>query len=81
MDIRTKDTVAEWLRRPTRNRLELFRVGSSPASVVILLHSFIFYPQHIHNLTPTFKHTLQYYNRIIIPLFILRNINHIKDRP
>ena len=30
------DTVAEWLRRSTRNRLELFRVGSSPASVVFL---------------------------------------------
>ena len=29
-----KDTVAEWLRRPTRNRLGLSRVGSSPASVV-----------------------------------------------
>ena len=29
----THDTVAEWLRRSTRNRLELFRVGSSPASV------------------------------------------------
>ena len=28
-----KDTVAEWLRRPTRNRLGLSRVGSSPASV------------------------------------------------
>ena len=27
------DTLAEWLRRLTRNQLELFRVGSSPASV------------------------------------------------
>ena len=33
VDICTKDTVAEWLRRPTRNRLGLSRVGSSPASV------------------------------------------------
>eukprot|EP00985_Skeletonema_marinoi_P009781 scaffold4569_cov174-Skeletonema_marinoi.AAC.2 len=30
------DTVAEWLRRSTRNRLGLSRVGSSPASVVIV---------------------------------------------
>ena len=29
----TEDTVAEWLRRSTRNRLGLSRVGSSPASV------------------------------------------------
>ena len=28
-----EDTVAEWLRRSTRNRLGLSRVGSSPASV------------------------------------------------
>ena len=28
-----RDTVAEWLRRSTRNRLGLSRVGSSPASV------------------------------------------------
>ena len=27
------DTVAEWLRRSTRNRLGLSRVGSSPTSV------------------------------------------------
>jgi hypothetical protein len=32
----TLDTVAEWLRRSTRNRLGLSRVGSSPASVVLL---------------------------------------------
>jgi hypothetical protein len=31
------DTVAEWLRRSTRNRLGLSRVGSSPASVDIFL--------------------------------------------
>ena len=29
------DTVAEWLRRSTRNRLGLSRVGSSPASVAL----------------------------------------------
>ncbi len=28
-----QDTVAEWLRRSTRNRLGVSRVGSSPASV------------------------------------------------
>ena len=28
------DTVAEWLRRSTRNRLGLSRAGSSPVSVV-----------------------------------------------
>jgi hypothetical protein len=33
------DTVAEWLRRSTRNRLGLSRVGSSPASVDFLLLS------------------------------------------
>jgi hypothetical protein len=27
-------TVAEWLRRSTRNRLDLFRIGSSPVGVV-----------------------------------------------
>ena len=32
-----KDTVAERLRRSTRNRLGLSRVGSSPAGVEILL--------------------------------------------
>ena len=31
--VSTEDTVAEWLRRSTRNRLGLSRVGSSPASV------------------------------------------------
>ena len=31
------DTVAEWLRRSTRNRLGLSRVGSSPASVDTVL--------------------------------------------
>ena len=30
------DTVAEWLRRLTRNQLDLFRVGSSPTGVVIV---------------------------------------------
>ena len=29
----TADTVAEWLRRLTRNQLDLFRVGSSPTGV------------------------------------------------
>ena len=33
-----RDTVAEWLRRSTRNRLGLSRVGSSPASVDQFLH-------------------------------------------
>ena len=30
----SRDTVAEWLRRMTRNHLGFSRVGSSPASVV-----------------------------------------------
>jgi hypothetical protein len=47
------DTLAEWLRRSTRNRLGLSRVGSSPASVVIpfcLLHriDFCLTKQQIH---------------------------------
>ena len=33
MTVATGDTLAEWLRRSTRNRLGLSRVGSSPASV------------------------------------------------
>ena len=39
------DTVAEWLRRSTRNRLELFRVGSSPASVGNneMFHCYLFF--------------------------------------
>ena len=39
------DTLAEWLRRLTRNQLELFRVGSSPASVdLVPLACFFFQP-------------------------------------
>ena len=40
------DTVAEWLRRPTRNRLGFSRVGSSPASVDPFLPSFLFVESH-----------------------------------
>ena len=36
MILPTIDTVAEWLRRLTRNQLDLFRVGSSPTGVVIV---------------------------------------------
>ena len=34
------DTVAEWLRRLTRNQLVLCRAGSSPVSVVLHLSYF-----------------------------------------
>jgi hypothetical protein len=44
----SRDTVAERLRRLTRNQLGLSRVGSSPASVGLLLLSYIFNnPIHI----------------------------------
>ena len=33
----TDDTLAEWLRRSTRNRLGLSRTGSSPVGVVLFL--------------------------------------------
>ena len=38
---RSSDTVAEWLRRLTRNQLGLSRAGSSPVSVVFFTNIFL----------------------------------------
>ena len=43
----TSDRVAEWLRRSTRNRLGLSRVGSSPASVEFFLPNFL--PRYLYS--------------------------------
>ena len=59
------DTVAEWLRRSTRNRLGLSRVGSSPTGVVLLiLFSNLVLPSH-----PTI-HSIGWDTCILFTIFI-----------
>ena len=63
IELRKYDTVAEWLRRSTRNRLGLSRAGSSPVSVVLPIvgtpmhHHFIpFFPLANHSSRVTPRH-------------------------
>ena len=49
------DTLAEWLRRSTRNRLDLFRTGSSPVGVGHPLLPPGVWPNKVH--TPRHQNT------------------------
>lgn len=68
------DTVAERLRRLTRNQLGLSRVGSSPASVDLFYHKHFY---HKHSLFSTIPHPIHIPTSysLSLPLF-LHSLTH-----
>ena len=69
------DTVAEWLRRLTRNQLDLFRVGSSPTGVVYILF-YLFQKFSSRGILQVLFHYLSYFSESI-PFLVAKIDNMI----